>query len=68
LAYQSEPEDKGPKLWKVNTISDEENKANEKKRQDVIDDFTKVVYAQRKLPTALSRRSTSLIEYLDQHK
>jgi MULE transposase domain/FAR1 DNA-binding domain len=33
---------KAQKLWKVNTTSDEENKANEKKRQDVMDDFTKV--------------------------
>ena len=34
---------KAQKLWKVNTTSHEENKANEKKRQDVMDDFTKVL-------------------------
>jgi hypothetical protein len=34
---------KAQKMWKVNTTSDEENKANEKKRQDVMDDFIKVL-------------------------
>lgn len=46
---------KAQKLWKINTTSEEENKANEKKRQDVMDDFTKVLISRLR-----SRRVPSL--------